>query len=54
METYKKFKKEHRTVALEIDEEKVIYTKDEANAVLEKLYRAGAYVLLRFLLLNFF
>ena len=40
-EVYKKYGKEHRTVALEIEEEKVVLTKDQANEILEKLYRAG-------------
>ena len=39
--TYKKVKKEHKLVALEIEEERVIYKKDQANAILEKLFRAG-------------
>jgi len=28
-------------VALEIEDERVIYTKEQANAILERLYKAG-------------
>jgi hypothetical protein len=39
--TLKKYKKEYKEVALEIREERTLFTVEQANAILEKLFRAG-------------
>ena len=39
--TLKKYKKEFKEVALEIREERVLFTVEQANTILEKLFRAG-------------
>jgi hypothetical protein len=39
--TLKKYKKEYKEVALEIREERTLYTVEQANTILEKLFRAG-------------
>jgi hypothetical protein len=41
---YQKDQKEQKFAALEIAEERVIYTKEQANSILEKLFKAGMYV----------
>ena len=41
VETFRKKGKEHKMVAMEIEEEKVVYTKEAAIDILERLYKAG-------------
>jgi hypothetical protein len=41
---FQKDQKEQKFAALEIAEERVIYTKEQANSILEKLFKAGTYV----------
>ena len=38
---FQKDQKEQKFAALEILEERVIYTKEQANSILEKLFKAG-------------
>ena len=40
-EVERKYGKERKSVSLELEEEKIVYTKEDANAILERLYRAG-------------
>ena len=40
-EVYRREGKEQKSVALEIEEEKTEYLREDANAILERLYRAG-------------
>ena len=41
---FQKDQKEQKFAALEIGEERVIYTKEQANSILEKLFKAGTCV----------
>ena len=36
--------KDQKSVSLELEEERIIYTKEEATSILERLYRAGKYM----------
>ena len=35
--------KEQKLISLELEEVRILYSKEEANAILERLYRAGKY-----------
>lgn len=41
---FHKDQKEQKFAALEIGEERVIYTKEQANSILEKLFKAGMFI----------